>query len=255
MRCVLCRACRSEFGVRVWCVLCRSCRSAMRAGVWCVLCRAYPSATRFRMWCVLCRACRSEFGVRVDSVWCVLCRVCPSVMRVGVWLGFVFGVMCRTCLSMMRICVHCVLCLVCRSVMRVGVRRCLIAARRLPPPCLIGAFRRLRCVDVTAEYVRSSRRCAYDTQNVLSCVPNVSIFGAVWLRRSVSPHSDNAKASLAASQVLTYCQALVLPSPPTARVALTERCDPLRCAVGARNDPWCWWLKLVQRVPYPRVDD
>jgi hypothetical protein len=144
---------------------------------------------------------------------------------------------------------------VCWSDMRMGVRRYLITVHRLAPPCLIGAFRRLRCVGVTTQYVRSSRRRACDAQNAVSCVPNVSIFGAVWLRRSVSPHSDNAKASLAASQVLTYCQALVLPSPPTARVALTERCDPLRCAVGARNDPWCWRLKLVQRVPYPRVDD
>ena len=64
------------------------------------------------------------------------------------------------------------------------------------------------------------------TRTFLSCVPNVSVFKAVWLRRYVSPHSDNAEASFAAPQVPTRCRALVLLSPPTARVALTERCDP-----------------------------
>ena len=42
----------------------------------------------------------------------------------------------------------------------------------------------------------------------------------------------------------------MLPSPPTARVALTERCDPLRCAVGTRNDPYCWWLfTIIHTMP------
>ena len=64
--------------------------------------------------------------------------------------------------------------------------------------------------SVTAPYVRSSRRCACDVQNVLSCVPirlNVTrvFFGVVWLCRSVSPHTGSAVASLATPHVPSHC--------------------------------------------------
>ena len=92
------------------------------------------------MRCALCRACRSAIGVRV---WFAVSEVsvCDEGLRA---LYAMFGV---------SVCDE-------GGQLRVVVRRCLIAARRLAPPCLIGAFRRLRCVGVTAQYVRSSRRCA-----------------------------------------------------------------------------------------------
>ena len=119
----------------------------------CVPCMAYRSATR-----LVCAVCGVErVGLSSELVFDLRLEFVCCVWRVGRRLEFVFGVLCRTCPSTMRICVLCVLrscgVLVCDED---GVCRYLIVARRLAPLCLIGAFRRLRCVDVTAQYVRSS---------------------------------------------------------------------------------------------------